>query len=717
MRWPDFRDRLYSTHSIGIEPEPRRDPSRVLLTFAFGRRPLSAPRLAAVVALLISIAAVLVFVLGLFQDSERDTVSVLLVTLDTTRADRLGCYGYASAGTPHLDALAARGVRFDRAYTVAPITLPAHTSILTGTTPLYHGVRDNGSFRAASELTTLAEILRESGRRTGAFLGAFPLHREFGLDQGFEVYDDALDPIEATGRPGTERRGDRVVAAARDWLQEIEADAPFFAWVHLFDPHAPYTPPHDAAAAHPDDPYQGEIAFMDACVGELLDSLEAQGRLANTLVVVVADHGESLGEHEEESHGLLIHDGTMRVPWIIAGPDVPEGVVRTDVVRTTDLVPSLTEWLGLPAPAAVQGAPVDWTREGAPSQRAAYLETLYPRLHYGWSELRGLVHGDWKIIEAPGATEARPELYRIREDAAETVDAAAAEPARLEEMQRRLRETVERLSSRGTLSHSRELSDADRQRLRQLGYLGDESTERRADGRHPREMIALKYRLDDAKRAVEAGRFSEVERLLTEVAERDPENPGIPEIRGVMHKATAARDPESRARAIASFETALKRSSENPRLWKHLADLHAWDGNLERAVVCFGEAERRGPLPDDARLTHAHWLERLGRGEDAWRSLTGVRLIEAADADTALERGQSALDASRRAEALAWFDRAAAALSEERQTLRRLALRRAVEAALDLRLPDAAYERLTGLTAIAPEDDWAERELERLRKR
>src|SRR5262249_10133980 len=254
--------------------------------------------------------------------------NLLLVSIDTLRADRLGCYGHAEAQTPRLDALARSGLRFAQATTVVPLTLPAHSALLTGTFPAWHGVRDNGGFYLGDDQTTLAEVLRAKGFRTGGFVGAFVLDRRWGIAQGFDRYFDEFDLEkygEAQGMDAIQRPGSEVVDKALEWLSADRAK-PFFAWVPLYAPHTPYEAPEPFRSRFPatvSGAYDAEIAFSDAQVGRLLDALDADGRLAETVVVVSGDHGEMLGEHGEPTHGFLIYDAALHIPLIVAGPRVP----------------------------------------------------------------------------------------------------------------------------------------------------------------------------------------------------------------------------------------------------------------------------------------------------------------------------------------------------------------------------------------------------------
>ena len=356
-----------------------------------------------------------VFLGALACRSRPPVTSVLLVSIDTLRADHLGSYGHRAAQTPRLDALAARGARFERAVTVAPLTLPAHASLLTGTFPAFHGVRDNGGFYLGADQLTLGEMLKGRGYRTGGFVGAFVLDGRWGTSQGFDRYFDDFDlaKYEGRGMDAVQRRGDEVVDKASLWLAE-DRERPFFAWVHLYDPHGPYAAPEPYASRFPATPtgaYDAEIAWTDSLVGRLLDGLAADGRLDHTVVVVVGDHGESLGEHKEQLHGFFVYDATVRIPLIVAGPGIPARTVR-DPVRIVDVMPTVLEALGTPPPAAVQGESLlPLARGETRPTRTTLAETFYPRYHYGWSELRAVSDGRHTLIAAP-----RPELYDTETD-------------------------------------------------------------------------------------------------------------------------------------------------------------------------------------------------------------------------------------------------------------------------------------------------------------
>ena len=326
---------------------------------------------------------------------------VVLVTIDTLRADHLSCYGARAPQTPHLDALARSGVRFATAIAPTPLTLPSHASLLTGLDPHHHGVRNNGTFALESAIPTIATRMREQGFATAAFLGAVVLDRQYGLARGFDVYDDAMSVRRHLGDTGlAERRADRVVDAVLDWLP-LAPDR-FLLWVHLYDPHADYDPPLPFKKTWAAAPYAGEVAFADAQLGRLLDAVDARWPDGRTLVVVTSDHGESLGEHGEPSHAYTLYDATQRVPLLMRGPGFPAGQVVETPVRLVDVAPTILARLSSAPFAEADGTDLsslvaDRDRAG----RVAYLETLAPQLDLSWSPMLALRTPDWKYSRRP----------------------------------------------------------------------------------------------------------------------------------------------------------------------------------------------------------------------------------------------------------------------------------------------------------------------------
>ena len=358
--------------------------------------------------------------------------NLVIVTIDTLRADRLGCYGNREVATPRLDHIAAGGALFEQATVHVPLTRPSHTSIFTGLLPAEHGIRDNVSPALAPDVPTLAPMLKAAGFRTASFVSSIVLSRQSGLNRGFDEYSDRFetDGDDARFLNTIQRPGDVAMKEALAWL-ESAGDGRLFAWIHLYDPHDPYEPPEPYASHYAGRPYDGEVAWTDELIGRLEGGLQRLGLQDETLLVVTSDHGEGLGEHGESVHGFFVYESTLRVPLIVRGPGVPPGRRVKEVARSVDLLPSVLDLLGVPAPAGWKGsgrslAPV--LRGTAPmTPEPAYAESLLPLLHYGWSDLRALRDGRWKYIQAP-----RPELYDLETDPGETRDLAAEMPARAE---------------------------------------------------------------------------------------------------------------------------------------------------------------------------------------------------------------------------------------------------------------------------------------------
>jgi arylsulfatase A-like enzyme len=407
---------------------------------------------------------------GLIWWSTPRRPNFLLITLDTTRADRLGCYGHAGARTPTLDALAKSGVRFSQAYATAPLTLPSHATMMTDCTRPSMGCGPTKP--PAFEIPTLAETLQQTGYRTGAFVGAFVLDATFGLHRGFDKYDADLSQTRRTDDPlHRERPGNVVVDRALEWLG-VAAQRPFFCWVHLYDPHFPYQPHVDVFGEDfQEQPYDGELAFVDRQVARLTEFLKSNGLTENTLVMVVGDHGEGLGDHQETMHGYMLYNSTLHVPWLAAWPGrIPPDVVVTEPVSLVDLLPTSLECLQMPPPAGTTGQSLMPAFSGQPiTPSTCYAETDDPRLDNGWSGLQMLLTPDWKYIRT-----ADPELYRLSDDLAEQHDLADAEVEQVQSLDRDLLDFLSGLTPRKTDLAA--LSSRDVRILSSLGYTAGQSS-------------------------------------------------------------------------------------------------------------------------------------------------------------------------------------------------------------------------------------------------
>lgn len=527
-----------------------------------------------------------------------DSPNVLLITLDTTRADRLGCYGHEKARTPALDGLAATGVRFERAYCQVPLTLPSHASLMTGTNPPTNGLTVNGAAVLGPNLATLAETFQRHGYRTGAFISAWVLNSAFGLARGFDHYDDRI------GAEGDslyqERIGDKTCDAALAWLGD-RTDGPFFAWVHFFDPHHPYAPPAPFREQFA-DAYDGEIAFMDAQIARLLEWLDRTGCRDRTLIVVVGDHGEAFGEHGETEHGMFIYEATMRVPLIIG---LPANQAASDRIALTaprtvaaavgivDVAPTVLDLFGYAVPASMQGRSLrDLIANEQASARPIYCESRYAHASFGWSGLRGLIVPPWKYIAAP-----RAELYNLDVDPGELNNLAAEEPAAAAEMRMRLMDLVAKMPN--YISAKIELSDESLRMLESLGYVGATMTDDdEADVetvvdeslRDPKDMVGVFNGFQQARRLNRQGRHADAAVLLQTLTRQSPESDELfAELGESYLKLGKITEAES------AYLKSLRADPANARKLCLLGDAIFRQNRVDDAVACYQKALQVSP--------------------------------------------------------------------------------------------------------------------------
>jgi arylsulfatase A-like enzyme len=446
--------------------------------------------------------------------------SALLVTMDTTRADALSCYGGPPGVTPNLDALARDGVLYLQARTTAPLTMPTHASMLTGLYPIRHTVRSNSAEALPASARTLAEAARDGGLDTAAFVAAVVLASDFGLAQGFDVYDEPEKPAVATEIHYEERSADEVADRAIAWLVGRDPDAPFFLWVHFFDPHQPYDPPADMLAQAGGDPYRAEVARMDRAIGRLIDALERIGALDETLVVAAADHGEALEEHGEGTHGCLVYDGVIRVPLIVRDPAGERAGERSgEIVSTADVYPTIADALGLRAERDVDGRSL--FRRRVPPDRGVYFESYYGFFSFGWSHLAGWADARGKTIQSSD-----PEFYDVHADPGEERDlvdergdVVAEHRARLDALARK-----PTLVRTGDDQASQALAD----QLQALGYAGVGSGGEdplhplaESDRPNPRDRIGVHRRYLRAIALNAARQHAEAAEILEEITATD----------------------------------------------------------------------------------------------------------------------------------------------------------------------------------------------------
>jgi arylsulfatase A-like enzyme/Flp pilus assembly protein TadD len=542
--------------------------------------------------------------------------NVIFITVDTLRADHLGCYGYAAIQTPNIDQLARTGARFTQAYTAIPVTLPAHTALFTGAYPMATGMHDFSGNKLSANTATLAKVLRDNGYATAAFIGSAVLDSRFGLNQGFDTYFDHFDfsRLLEINLDQMERRGDLVMDEALRWLK-LNPRQPFFLWVHLYDPHDPYTPPEPYVSRYRARPYDGEIAFDDAQVGRLIALLKQQSLFDKSVIVLAGDHGEGLGEHGERTHGFFIYNSTLHVPLLMKFPGAAPRVVAEEV-SLVDVVPTLLQALKVPAPASVQGRSLLGQVLGRPAAAPSnlYAESYLPLLHFRWSQLRSLQSRGMKYIDAP-----RPELYDTRTDPHEMKNLFSARHALAEEMHGRLDGLTRRFTPASGGGAEKELTDpALLERLRSLGYVAvSAGTFAEASGKplaDPKDRIQVYELVTDAMADGQHGRYEESLRKLREAEKIEPGSLTI-------HYLTALDYYRLKdfGQALEHFRAAFKIDPQFALAAYYLGLTQVQTGDLEGAAVSFARALELDPTNFSAAFNLGVAYLKRNRIEEALR--------------------------------------------------------------------------------------------------
>lgn len=588
-----------------------------------------------------------------------ERLNVVLITIDTVRADRVGCYGYKQARTPNLDSLARQGVLFRTVVAPAPLTLPSHCSILTGTYPPAHGVRDNVGYTLSAGHTTLAEIMKSRGYDTAAFVGAYVLDRKRGLNRGFDTYSSPFPVRRREGGPGVvkvsmlERKAEEVVGDAVEWLGS-HGRKPFFVWIHLYDPHDPYDPPARFRALLR-EPYDGEVAYADFALGRLLALLKEQGTFDRTLIVATSDHGESFGEHGEFTHGYFIYDTTLLVPLIIKPPAARSVAPRSidTPVRSIDIAPTILQFLGIPVPQTMQANGLLSLILGKPEDlrpTEAYSETYYPN-QFGWSALRALRQRRFKYIEAP-----KPELYDLQTDPSELHNLVDRNQALANELKSRLDTLVARSGPQGQ-SKQEPASPVDAELLRSLGYVATStplpSSTRQQELPDPKDRLPEFRRILAAAQASAEGHCPQAVPSLEQLTREDPKL-----FMGFLllgHCRFAAGDYRTAASAFRSaarlrphsvesllYEAAcqfylgdleaattglkrtLKIQPDYPYAHFYLGLIYQKKQRLESAIAELQESVEINPEHEEAQFKLGYILAQLGRYAEAIRHLQAV---------------------------------------------------------------------------------------------
>lgn len=561
--------------------------------------------IAAVGAVIVIAAAVFLLVpwkkTGTAKKTGLKDLNVILITIDTLRADYLSCYredrvpaspqGETLPRTPHLDKLAQEGVLFERCISQTPFTLPSHTTILSGTYPFHHRVRDNGGFLVPGELEFVSEILQAHRYATSAFVGAYVLHSKWGINQGFDTYGDDFD-VEYYRDTSTEieKRADAVLGEARQWIQENK-EKKFFTWIHLFDPHAPYEapPPHEKG-------YKGEVEYTDQQLGLFFQFLKETGLYDRTLIIVTADHGEGLRQHGEATHGLFVYETTVHVPLIIRAPfKFPKSRIDK-TVELVDLAPTILASLDLSIPASYQGMSLLDLMYGRPDKKPdmAYTEAYYSRLHFGWSELKALYYGKWKYILAP-----EEELYNIEQDNAETDNVAPQNTNDKVNVKKRLLEFIQKKSRHALLpAQVKKLNPADAAKLRSLGYLtgGVDTTgkENLPDPKHKLEFFNVFFTARDWTRE---GKNDEAIQQLTELLKQEPRN-----VDCLMVLGEAYRNKKMHREALQAFQRVLEIKPDYNDAMVSMIHALIELGETEQAITAVNKSLET--FPDDYSLLY-----------------------------------------------------------------------------------------------------------------
>ena len=578
--------------------------------------------------------------------------SVVFITIDTVRADHLGAYGYTHGATPALDRLAREGVRFADATSQAPLTGPAHAALLTGTYPARFGLRDNATTPLPASATTMAEVFKARGYRTGAFIGAFIVDAQYGFAQGFDEFDARFPRFDNGDKINARRSGGEVADAAVQWLGAAARGGPFFAWVHLYDAHGPYEAPAPYRTRFAAAPYDAAIAYVDACVGRIVSALEQSGRLDSTIVAVIADHGEGLGEHGEKEHGLFLYDAVLHVPWLLRLPARQHaGRVVAAQVRSIDVLPTLAELAGAPLAARVDGESVVPLIEGRSMLEPppSYAETYYPKLHFGLSELASVRVGDWKYIDAP-----RPELYQVSRDRAERTNVIGARATLAAGLSGEAQKIAASFGAPARIQPPQ--PDADTlARLQSLGYAGVVSAAASGGrGIDPKDAVAgierFRAGMATATRALARGHAAEALPILERLR---PSNERSYELHLALGDAYLGLSRYQRAEDEYAAAGLLNPSAAAPLV--AAARSHLARGDAEGARHNAADAERLEPDSGEIAFLRGLIAEHEGQAAEALRQYQAALTLNGSDTSARARLAGAALQLGRLDEAREQF--------------------------------------------------------------
>lgn len=499
--------------------------------------------------------------------------NVLLITIDTLRFDRVGIYSDKYVKTPNIDKLAEKSFRFTRGFAHNPVTLPSHTNIITGTTPLFHGISDNSGFALDDRFLTIAEHLKSNNYETGAFIGAFPLDSRFGLDQGFDTYDDNYGTHNDLELFFVERKAEKVIDPALKWIEKTEGK--WFCWVHLFDPHQPYIPPSPYDSEYSNDLYSGEVAYTDVSLGKLFDSLKATGNYENTMIIFTADHGEALGEKGEKTHSYFAYNNTIHIPYIIKVPGSPGGEITKNVAHI-DIFPTMCDLLDINIPDHIQGDSLVGMMNGEDTKdKYIYFESLTPYLNRDWAPLRGFVRGNDKFIDQPIR-----EFYNLSDDMPEERNLIGEKNSG--NLKYELNKLISGLSSEDKLERAGKLDPEAQKKLKSLGYFSGTTTKKKkvyTEKDDLKTLLPLQTKMLNSLALYQDGDVPGAIRDLKEIIDASPSYTII-----YSHLAKIYKETGQIALSVSILEKGLEKNPGEPFLLSKLGIFLVEKGEYKRAI-------------------------------------------------------------------------------------------------------------------------------------
>jgi len=531
--------------------------------------------------------------------TNKERPNVLFIIVDTLRADYLACYGNSRIKTPNIDSLAKQGTLFKNTICQAPLTHPSHCSMFTSTYPQFNNMRDNGNQRLGDSSITLAEIMKDNGYITAAFVSTFVLDSKFGLNQGFDTYDDQMERVTAKRvikMMDEERKADKVTEAALNWLNSNK-DKKFFLWVHYYDPHTVYNPPSPYKEIYKDNLYAGEVAYCDEYIGRLLSALKELNLDKNTLIIFASDHGEGLGEHQENGHAVFVYDTTLKVPLIFSHPgSIPEGKVIHEQVRLIDVMPAILGLLDIKKNKEIQGKDLTRIIKGSrrPQSSFAYSESFYGKLHFNWSPLQSFRMGDWKYIKS-----SEPELYNIKDDPGELINLAGSKTDIANELDKQLQEFLNKTSSPEEEETEVEMDEQTREKLMSLGYIGVSVSS--GSEPVPRKMIMVMEKMNMYSRMANEGMIDEAIAGFNEISRIDPTN-----MEADLRLAQCYKEQQKYDEAIKYFSKAASSKANLPEVHNGLGTIYKDMGRVEEALEEFKLALELDP-EDAAAINNIGW--------------------------------------------------------------------------------------------------------------